>query len=334
MSKGSELKQLVLSTLFFVIAFCLIIGSVAYYIYSENRINQRRSAILAGREAFKKSVAKNHDDKATAKPVRKKIALRSSKGQNKKVALKAKRVVTKKKVKVKKLKKSHKRQTKKLAKTKLKKTPKIAKTQKKLAKKKRVVLASSSKKSSKKPKKQNVKSDKRDVKKAVKKVVQKEKKDQPKKVKPKAVKRKVKLATKMSKEVAYIEIEKLGVVLPVFPDTSKENLRRGVGLVDTTALPSAELGTTCAIAGHRGGYNGKDTFLDIDRLGDGDLVYMTTKTEDLTYVFSKKIVVKSDDWSHFNTEQDRSKLILVTCHPYPQNTDRLLVIFDILNDEG
>ena len=134
--------------------------------------------------------------------------------------------------------------------------------------------------------------------------------------------------------IAYIEIPSLELVLPIFNSTSKEALYFGTGLLDQTDYPSSLTNTTAVIAGHRGGYNGEQTFRYIDQLGEGDEIIITTKTEVLTYVFSSKLIIEKNDWSHFTREEDKTKLILLTCHPYPQNYQRLIVQCELIENKN
>ena len=125
--------------------------------------------------------------------------------------------------------------------------------------------------------------------------------------------------------LAVIRIDKLDILLPIYPTTSDKYLRDGVGVIETTDKPVSEAGTTCALAGHRGGYNEDDSFLHIDKLEEGDEIKITSAEEVLTYKVYEKEIIKPDDWSKFNREEEKTKLVLMTCHPYPYDYERLLV---------
>ncbi len=131
--------------------------------------------------------------------------------------------------------------------------------------------------------------------------------------------------------VAYIDIEKIEVSAPIFPNTGKYQLRAGVGVVDTTDMPSANLNRCCAVAGHRGGRNAELNFFRADELDIGDTATVYITGYELMYTVVNKIVVEDDDWSQFYREAGKNKLILMTCHPYPVNNDRLLVICEMTN---
>lgn len=133
--------------------------------------------------------------------------------------------------------------------------------------------------------------------------------------------------------LAVIRIDKLDILLPIYPSTREKYLMDGVGIIETTDKPVSESGTTCALAGHRGGYNEEDSFLHIDKLEDGDEIKITTAEEVLTYKVYEKEIIKPDDWSKFNREEDKTKLVLMTCHPYPYDYERLLVKAYLVENE-
>lgn len=134
------------------------------------------------------------------------------------------------------------------------------------------------------------------------------------------------------KAVAVIRIDKLKLLAQVFDNTDRATLYEGVGIIETTDLPSSQLGTTCALAGHRGGVNEDLSFLNIDQLIIGDEIKVTTKDEVLVYKVTGSEVIEPDDWSKFTREEKESKLILMTCHPYPKNDKRLLVYAELANE--
>lgn len=86
------------------------------------------------------------------------------------------------------------------------------------------------------------------------------------------------------------------------------------------------------IAGHRGGYNGEQTFLNVDKLNNNDEIKVTIKDKELLYKVVDKKIIESTDWSHFTKEEDQSKLILLSCHPYPQNHQRILIISKLVEE--
>ena len=125
--------------------------------------------------------------------------------------------------------------------------------------------------------------------------------------------------------LGVIRIDKIDVVLPIFDNTSKKNLLLGVGVVKTTDPPSTEKNTITVLAGHRGSGKGLDFFLHINKLEPGDEIKITTRKQVLYYKVMGDEAVEPNDWSRFIREEDKTKLYLMSCHPYPKNNKRLLV---------
>lgn len=125
--------------------------------------------------------------------------------------------------------------------------------------------------------------------------------------------------------IGVIRIDKLGIIAQIFKSTDDYSLLKGVGITPTTDTPSSHMGSLSVIAGHRGGRNEELSFYNIDQLEYNDEIRVTTKNEILVYNVVGQEIVDADDWSKFVREDDKSKLILLTCHPYPTNEQRLLV---------
>lgn len=128
-----------------------------------------------------------------------------------------------------------------------------------------------------------------------------------------------------SDAIGVLRIDKMNSVLQIFDNASNQALLDGVGLVETTDFPSSENNTISVIAGHRGSARGLTYFLDIEKLEIGDEIKVTTPDEILYYEVVEEEVIEPTDWSKFIREEDKSKLFLMTCHPYPKNNKRLLV---------
>ena len=135
------------------------------------------------------------------------------------------------------------------------------------------------------------------------------------------------------KAIGVLRIDKLNLLAQVFDNTKSGSLYDGVGVIESTDLPSSKPGTTCAIAGHRGGVNEELSFLNIDKLEFGDEIKITTKDEVLVYKVTGSEIIEPDDWSKFTREEDKSKLVLMTCHPYPTDKERLLVYSELQTNE-
>lgn len=135
------------------------------------------------------------------------------------------------------------------------------------------------------------------------------------------------------KAIGVIRIDKIAVLAQIFDNDRQDTLLKGVGVIETTDMPASKLGTCSAIAGHRGGVNEELSFLHIDQLENGDEVKVTTKDEVLVYKVTGSEVIEPDDWSKFTRDEDKSRLILMACHPYPKNDKRILIYTELEKSE-
>ena len=93
----------------------------------------------------------------------------------------------------------------------------------------------------------------------------------------------------------YISIDKVNVVLPIYNGTYSAILRKGVGVLEDMDTLTGEKGSTTVLAGHRGGYNNKSTFKEIDSLDIEDTFIVDNKNADMKYKVIGKIVIEFDD---------------------------------------
>lgn len=135
------------------------------------------------------------------------------------------------------------------------------------------------------------------------------------------------------KAIGVIRIDKIAVLAQIFDNDRQDTLHKGVGVIETTDTPASSLGTCSAIAGHRGGVNEELSFLHIDQLENGDEVKVTTKDEVLVYKVTGSEVIEPDDWSKFTRDENKSRLILMACHPYPKNDKRILIYTELERSE-
>lgn len=98
-----------------------------------------------------------------------------------------------------------------------------------------------------------------------------------------------------SNAIGYIEIKKINIILPIFKGTSNEILRDGVGVLEEMDTPTDEKNSLSVIAAHRGGYNGEQTFLNIDKLEKGDKINIITDSKELIYrVIDQEVIEKTE----------------------------------------
>ena len=124
--------------------------------------------------------------------------------------------------------------------------------------------------------------------------------------------------------MAYIDIPKINVYLPVQHGTGAETLERSVGHVMGTSLPVGGSSTHAVLSAHSGMASSK-LFSDIDQLEKGDTFYIHVLGEVLAYEVDNINTVLPTDTSLLQIEDGKDLVTLVTCTPFGINTHRILV---------
>ena len=124
--------------------------------------------------------------------------------------------------------------------------------------------------------------------------------------------------------MAFIDIPKVHITLPIYHGTEEKVLQVAVGHIAGTSLPVGGAGTHCVLSGHRGLPSAK-LFTDIDKLAEGDTFTITVLDRTLTYEVDQIHIVLPYELNDLSIEPDRDLCTLVTCTPYGVNTHRLLV---------
>ena len=124
--------------------------------------------------------------------------------------------------------------------------------------------------------------------------------------------------------MAYVDIPKINVYLPVQHGTDADTLERAVGHVVGTSLPVGGSSTHAVLSAHSGMASSK-LFSDIDQLAEGDTFYIHVLGEVLAYKVDTINTVLPTDTSLLQIEDGKDQVTLVTCTPFGVNTHRLLV---------
>ena len=124
--------------------------------------------------------------------------------------------------------------------------------------------------------------------------------------------------------MAYVDIPKINVYLPVQHGTGAETLEKSVGHVVGTSLPVGGENTHAVLSAHSGMASSK-LFSDIDQLEKGDVFYIHVLGEVLAYEVDSINTVLPTDTSLLQIEAGKDLVTLVTCTPFGINTHRLLV---------
>ena len=124
--------------------------------------------------------------------------------------------------------------------------------------------------------------------------------------------------------MAYVDIPKISVYLPVQHGTGAETLEKSVGHVVGTSLPVGGNSTHAVLSAHSGMASSK-LFSDIDQLELGDKFFVHVLGDTLAYQVDSINTVLPTDTSLLQIEENEDLVTLVTCTPFGVNTHRLLV---------
>ena len=124
--------------------------------------------------------------------------------------------------------------------------------------------------------------------------------------------------------MAYVDISKINVYLPVQHGTDADTLEKSVGHVVGTSLPVGGSSTHAVLSAHSGMASSK-LFSDIDQLAEDDTFYIHVLSDTLAYKVDAINTVLPTDTSLLQIEDGKDQVTLVTCTPFGVNTHRLLV---------
>ena len=124
--------------------------------------------------------------------------------------------------------------------------------------------------------------------------------------------------------IAYIEIPKINVYLPIFHGMDEEALQKGIGRMEGTSLPVGGSSTHCVLAGHTG-LPSANLFTDLDQLINGDYFYIHALDKVLAYKVDQIKTVLPYETDDIQITKSEDYVTLVTCTPYGINSHRLLV---------
>ena len=124
--------------------------------------------------------------------------------------------------------------------------------------------------------------------------------------------------------MAYIEIPKIGVNLPIYHSVDSAVLQIAVGHLEGSSLPIGGEGVHTVLSGHRGLTSAK-LFTHLDELEIGDEFSISVLGETLNYTIDNIDTVLPEEMDGLAIEEGKDYCTLVTCTPYGVNTHRLLV---------
>jgi LPXTG-site transpeptidase (sortase) family protein len=105
--------------------------------------------------------------------------------------------------------------------------------------------------------------------------------------------------------------------------TTRQDLRRNPGLFEFSGMPGNEK-RNVSIAGHRSG----GVFFYLDKLAEGDWVYLIYDSRIFAYLYSDRTEVLPTDWSII-ADQGFDCCTLITCTPVDLANKRMVVRFEL-----
>lgn len=124
--------------------------------------------------------------------------------------------------------------------------------------------------------------------------------------------------------MGYVEIPKIDVLLPIYHGTSEEVLEKGVGHIESTALPIGGSFRHSVLTGHRGLPSAK-LFTRLDEMETGDIFLIHVLDQTLAYEVDQIKTVLPTELGDIQAIPEKDLVTLLTCTPYGVNTHRLLV---------
>lgn len=124
--------------------------------------------------------------------------------------------------------------------------------------------------------------------------------------------------------MGYINIEKIGLSLPVYHGVSEGVIQSAVGHLQGTSLPLGGRSTHAVLSSHCGLPSSK-LFTDLNKLEIGDVFILSILGEDLYYRVCKIRTVLPNNVEDLKVVEGEDYVTLFTCTPYGINTHRLLV---------
>ncbi len=124
--------------------------------------------------------------------------------------------------------------------------------------------------------------------------------------------------------MGYINIEKIGVELPIYHGIDETVLQVAVGHIEGSSLPTGGESTHCALSAHRGLPSAR-LFTDLDKLEIGDVFTLTVIDTVLTYQVDQILTVEPENIEPLYVVEGEDYCTLVTCTPYGVNSHRMLI---------
>lgn len=126
--------------------------------------------------------------------------------------------------------------------------------------------------------------------------------------------------------IGYIRVPSMDVTLPLYIGASEKNMALGAAVMSETSMPIGGTNTNSVIVGHRG-YQGAPYFREIEKMEEGDLVYIRNPWSTLTYKVTEIQIIDPYDTESILIRENRDMITLLTCHPYMSHGKYRYVVF-------
>lgn len=125
--------------------------------------------------------------------------------------------------------------------------------------------------------------------------------------------------------IGYIDIEKLGIHLPIRHGTDEKTLQTAVGHLQGSSFPIGGQSSHAVLVAHNG-LPSAELFTDIDQLNIGDTFRITVLAQEYYYKIDQILtVIPEEAEKALSILPGKDEVTLMTCTPYGVNTHRLLV---------
>ena len=124
--------------------------------------------------------------------------------------------------------------------------------------------------------------------------------------------------------MAYIDIPKIDVSLPIYHGVNQDVLQVAIGHIEGSSLPVGGKGTHSVVSGHRG-LPAARLFTHLDQLEAGDKFMVQVLDRTITYEVDQIRIVLPEEFQDLEIDPQKDLMTLVTCTPYKVNSHRLLV---------
>jgi sortase A len=124
--------------------------------------------------------------------------------------------------------------------------------------------------------------------------------------------------------IGYLEIENIGVNLPIYHGVEESVLAVGIGHIPGSSFPIGGKSTHSVLSGHRGLPSAK-LLSDLDQMVEGDNFLIHIMGQTYAYKVDQINIVLPEETDALAVVEGKDYVTLVTCTPYGVNTHRLLV---------